>query len=329
MYTTQKKMHLQDPAIDRIARKLRRVFDSLEGLPYLSPRELKDFNYFRSLFEDSLARIDRKVAAGRLHPLDLRGFPQDLRYPGYLARIGIFIGSFDPFQMTHLAMALRFLASDVSEADAVFVVPEGSADPRKPAKTEYRFRYEILRNQLAGILEPLVVPLDIGEGADTIEIVRRLIAMHRGAHLRLTHLIGSDVLPIALRFIPDDLDAWQAASAKHGVGLDFSIHVGLRDKKASLRSLLAAVRRYGVRIVVDRRVIGTPSSTAFRAEGAITIVLPTEAVLSRLELLFRYGMNKPWIAPHLEAAPDRDVASRKNAGRSAADRTPKAPEYEI
>ncbi|MDP3178474.1 MAG: hypothetical protein Q8M76_11270 [Spirochaetaceae bacterium] len=311
-------MHLQDPAIDKIARKLRRVFDSLEGLPYLGPREIKDFNYFRALFEESLIHIDRKVSSGRLHPLDLRGFPQDLRYPGFSARIGIFIGSFDPFQMTHLAMALRFLASDASEADVVFVVPEGSSDTRKPAKTEYRFRYEILRNQLAGILEPLVVHLDIGEGADTIEIVRRLIAMHRGAHLRLTHLIGSDVLPIALRFIPDDLEAWQSASSKHGVALDFSIHVARRDSKAPLRPLLEAVRRYGVRIVVDRRVIGTPSSTAFRADGAITVVLPTEAVLSRLELLFRYGMNKPWVAASLDAGP-----------RERAEKPIDAPEYEI
>ena len=50
----------------------------------------------------------------------------------------------------------------------------------------------------------------------------------------------------------------------------------------------------GVRMVVDRTVIGTPSSTAFRSEGAITLVLPTEAVLSRLELLFRYGMYRSW-----------------------------------
>jgi hypothetical protein len=49
-----------------------------------------------------------------------------------------------------------------------------------------------------------------------------------------------------------------------------------------------------VRMVVDRAVIGTPSSSAFRNEGAISLVLPTEAILSRTELLFRYGMSRPW-----------------------------------
>jgi hypothetical protein len=285
---------LSSPAVRRVARRLAKVFDSLESQPYLGLAELGDFYYFRSLFEESLSRIDRKVRDGRLLPLDLRGFPQELRYPRLSARVGVFIGSFDPFQMTHLAMALRFLASDASEADALFIVPEGSADARKPLKTDYRFRFEILKRQVAGIFEPLIAPLDIGEGADTIEIVRRLIGLHPGATLRLTHLLGSDVLPMAAALLPDDLEAWGEAAAKHRVDLDFSIHVARRDRRSRLRPLAEAVRSLGVRMVVDRTVIGTPSSSAFRSEGAITLVLPTEAVLSRLELLFRYGMYRSW-----------------------------------
>ena len=288
---------LPTPLVDRVARRIRKVFASLDALPYLGEAERLDYAYYRDLFEELLGRIRRKAAEGRLVPLDLRGFPQDLRYPGYAARIGIFIGSFDPFQMTHLAMALRFLASERSEADAVFVVPEGSHDPRKPRKTEYRFRYEILRRQLAGILEPLVVPLDLGEGADTIGIVSRLIALHRGASLRLTHLMGSDTLPVASRLLPEDLAAWNEAAATHRVDLDFGVFVVRRDHHCLLKTLLRAVRSRGVRIVVDNAVIGSPSSTVFRSNRAITLVFPTEAVLGSLELLFRYGMNKPWSGP--------------------------------
>jgi hypothetical protein len=306
---------LSSPAIRRIARRLGRVFDSLDALPYLGKAELNDFYYFRALFEDSLARIDRKVRDGRLLPLDLRGFPQELRYPGLSARVGLFIGSFDPFQMTHLAMALRFLGSDASEADALFVVPEGSTDPRKPHKTDYRFRFEILKRQIAGIFEPLVVPLDIGEGADTIEIARRLIGLHPGASLRLTHLLGSDTLPMATALLPDDLEAWGEAAAKHRVDLDFSIYVAMRDRRGHLRPFVEAVRQLGVRMVVDRAVIGTPSSSAFRSQGAITLVLPTEAVLSRLELLFRYGMYRSWTG----AQPSARDAYPSGGG----------PEYEI
>ena len=305
------------PAVKRIGRRLGHVFDSLEGLPYLGLPELKDFYYFRSLLEDSLVRIDRKVRDGRLAPLDLRGFPQDLRYPRLAARVGVFIGSFDPFQMTHLAMALRFLASDASEADALFIVPEGSLDARKPLKTDYRFRLEILKRQVSGIFDPLVAPLDIGEGADTIEIVRRLIALHPGASLRLTHLIGSDALPMAAALLPDDLEAWGVAAAAHRVDLDFSIHVARRDRQSRLRPLAEAVRALGVRMVIDHTVIGTPSSTAFRSEGAITLVLPTEAVLSRLELLFRYGMYRSW------------SGEADGAGGASGHSAPDEPEYHI
>jgi nicotinic acid mononucleotide adenylyltransferase len=296
------RYRLFSPAVGRVARRLDRVFDALDGTSYLGEAERTDFLYFRSLLDDSLLRMDRKAREGRLRALDLRGFPQDLRYPGLSARLGIFIGSFDPFQMTHLAMALRFLASDASEADALFVVPEGSADPRKPLKTDYRFRLEILKRQISGIFEPFVLPLDLGERADTIEIVSRLIRLHPGASLRLTHLLGSDVLPMAVSLLPDDLEAWGKVAQASRVDLDFSIHVARRDRSSALRPYAEAVRRLGVRMVIDRDPIGTPSSTAFRREGAITLVLPTEAILSRLELLFRYGMYRSW-SPGREGYP--------------------------
>jgi len=293
--------HIATPAVDRVIRRVRKVFASVYALPYLGEAERRDFSYYSDLFEEQFERIARKAREGRLRPLDLRGFPQDLRYPGYAARIGVFIGSFDPFQMTHLAMALRFLASDATEADAVFVVPEGSPDPRKPRKSEYRFRYEILKRQLAGVLDPLIVPLDLGEGADTIEIVKRLIALHPGAALRLTHILGSDSLPTALRLLPADLEAWREAAARHGVSLDFSVFVVRRERRSRLAPLLKAVRARGVRLVMDRRVIGTPSSTDFRSDRAVTLVFPTDAVLSSIELLFRYGMNQPWsVRPEAE-----------------------------
>jgi hypothetical protein len=285
--------------VEKVAQRVKKVFASLDALPYLGEAERLDYAHYRNLFKELLERIARKARDGRLRPLVLRGFPGDLHYPGNVTRIGIFIGSFDPFQMTHLAMALRFLASDASEADAVFVVPEGSVDPRKPRKSEYRFRYEILKRQLAGILEPLVLPLDLGEGADTIEIVRRLIALRRGTSLRLTHLMGSDTLPVASRLLPEDLAAWGKAASSYGVDLDFSIFVVRRDRHQVLVPLARAVRTLGVPMVLDRSVIGTPSSTAFRYDRAVTLVFPTEAVLGSLELLFRYGMNKPWSSPPL------------------------------
>jgi hypothetical protein len=46
---------------------------------------------------------------------------------------------------------------------------------------------------------------------------------------------------------------------------------------------------------VDRHIVGAPSSTDFRERGAFTIVFPTDDILSHLEVLFRYSLNRPWM----------------------------------
>ncbi len=284
----------QSSVVDRIAKKVRRVFAGLDSRAYLGEAERREFRYYLALFEHELARIDEKIASGRLTPVDLTGFPQVLNYPGYAARIAVFIGSFDPFQMTHLAAALRFMASDESESDLVFVVPEGSENPGKPSKTAYEFRWELLRLQIEGIFSPLVVPLDIGKGTDTIGVVERIIDLHPGARLKLTHVLGSDSLPTATRLLPLDLVAWKARAALRNVELDHGIHVELRNAGDPVEPYAQIVRDLGSRFAVDHRVVQAPSSTDFRASRNFTIVFPTEAVLSRLELLFRYGLNQAW-----------------------------------
>jgi hypothetical protein len=281
-------------AVETMIQRVRRVFAKLDSLAYLDASDRGEFRYYHGLFEEELRRIELKIRDGRLRPVDLSGFPQVLNYPGYAARIGVFIGSFDPFQMTHLAAALRFLASDESEADLVIVVPEGSENPGKPNKTEYRFRYEILRLQIEAIFSPLVLPLDIGAGADTIGIVERLIDLHPGASLKLTHLLGSDSLPTAALLLPEDLGAWKERARLRRVELDHGIHVELRREGDPIEPYAKAIRALGSRFAVDRRVVSAPSSSDFRHSRNITIVFPTEAVLSRLELLFRYGMNREW-----------------------------------
>ncbi|MFZ2635003.1 MAG: hypothetical protein WAZ99_08160 [Rectinemataceae bacterium] len=280
--------------VEAVAHRVKKVFSSLGTLGYLGAGELADYRYYEASIIEALVRIDQKAVSGALHPLDLRDYPKTLRYPEGVARVAVFIGSFDPFQMTHLTMALRFLASEKSRADLVVVVPEGSADPKKPRKTEYPFRYQILKLQLAGVFEPFILPLDIGAGADTIEIVRRFIALHAGTRLEMTHLFGSDVLSLAARFLDADLEVWRAEAQRSGVDFSLSSFVARRLRQGSLAVQLAAMRAKGIELHLDRKVIGAPSSTDFREERQVTLVLPTEAILDRLEILFRYNMNRPW-----------------------------------
>ena len=260
------------------------VFERLGAYSYLSTLDKGDFSYYRAFYTDSLLEIDERIYSGALSPVDLSDFPQVVRFPGYDINAALFIGSFDPFQMTHLATALRYLASPGAAAPVVFVVPEGHDNPRKPRKSDYRYRYELLSMQVLGVFDPLIVPLDIGEGADTIEIVRRFIAMFPGARVSMTHLLGSDVLPMAAAMLPKDMEAWGAEAG--------------------------ARRELGLPIYVDETPIGAPCSSDFRDNRAFSIVFPTESVIRHVEVLFRYNLNKPWSVCGLGDGPPKKSATR-------------------
>jgi len=283
-----------NPKVDILARRLKKIFESLPLLGYLGSPELLDYSYYEHMIVKALYDIDEKAKNGFIKPLDTRDYPKIVRYPNGIARVALYIGSFDPFQLTHLTIALRLLASPHNNSDILIIVPEGSASPDKPQKTEYGFRYQIAKMQLAGLFEPFILPLDIGANADTIEIVRRFIAMHTGMKLELTHLIGSDVLPVASRFIEEDLKIWKKQAVQSGVDFSHSIHVARREAKGRIGCYLGHIRRMNVPVYFDRRVVGTPSSTDFRQNRAITLVLPTESIRDKLEIVFRYNMNQAW-----------------------------------
>jgi len=316
--------------------RLRRIFAGLDARPYLGDDARREFRFYAELFEEALLRIDRKVAEGRLKPLAMPRRPEAFRPPSPLARgeMGHLEGIEAPDEDPDAA--LRFLASDRCGSDIVLVAPEGGENPSKPRRTDYGFRYELLRLQLAGILSPFVVPLDLGEGEDTIGVVERLLGRCRPGRLELTHLLGSDALPLALRYLPEDLAAWSAAAARAGVELDLGAFVILRGAEgeeavpggaAGLAAAEEAYRSRGLRFAVDERRLSTPSSSDFRARGALTIVLPTDAVLGRLELLFRYAMNRPW----MEGVPAAKDGTAADAGTAAESRRAEGPppEYEI
>jgi len=327
--------HVWDEAKKRTAARVEEVFKSLEALPFLRPEDRREFRYFKRLFRISCDEIHARVLSGQIRPWSERGLtllrtvserdfprksrlmqsparrgkthkaadrqskmgtaPSCLLLPAGPIRAGIFIGSFDPFQMTHIETALRFLARGDRPADMVFVVPEGSFSRLKPDRSEYGYRYDILFRQAADVFSPFIVPLDIGEGQDTIGIVRRLISLFAGRELSLTHILGSDMFPYAAKWYPQDLDAWVPAAKEFGVKLDLGVFVVKREKKDNTAPLARSVRKLGVPVQVDPKPIGTPSSTALREQGVFTIVFPTEAVLEKLEVVFRYGMNRHWM----------------------------------
>ncbi|OHD18563.1 MAG: hypothetical protein A2Y38_22775 [Spirochaetes bacterium GWB1_59_5] len=284
----------QSELIGRALERTQEIFNRLNAYSYLSALDRDDFSYYRTFYLESLLHIDDRILDGSLVPVDLSDFPQVVRFPGYDINAALFIGSFDPFQMTHLATALRYLASPGAAAPVVFVVPEGHVNPLKPNKSDYRYRFELLSMQVQGVFDPLIVPLDIGEGADTIEIVRRFIAMFPGARVSMTHLLGSDVLPLAVSWLPVDLEAWRAEASLRRVEFSYKAFVVLREGASPAEPHIQTVRALGLPIIVDDKPIGTPSSSDFRDNRAFSIVFPTESVIKHVEVLFRYNLNRPW-----------------------------------
>jgi hypothetical protein len=273
---------------------MRAEFAQLDSYPCLDAADISDFNYYRELYEDALQAIDQRISQGELEPVDLKGFPQILNFPRYEIKVALFIGSFDPFQMTHLAMALRYLASGSATAPLVFIVPEGHYNPDKPRRSDYHYRYDILCKQIRGIFQPLIHPLDLGEGADTIEIVRRFIARFPDARISLTHLIGSDTLDTAVRLLPEDLAIWGREARSSGVDFTYDMFAIRRDYSASLEEAVVRAAALGVKVHSDDFVIGLPSSTDFRRNRMFSIVFPTKSVMRHMEVLFRYDLNRPW-----------------------------------
>lgn len=285
---------IKSPMVRHILKRVRTELGQLGSYPCLDDADISDFNYYRQVYEDALYAIDQRISRGQFEPVDLKGFPQILNFPRYAINVAMFIGSFDPFQMTHLAMALRYLASGSAKAPLVLVVPEGNYNPAKPKRSDYRYRYDILSKQIRGIFQPLIHPLDLGEGADTIEIVRRFIARFPDARISLTHLLGSDVLDTAVRLLPEDLAVWQRESKSCGVDFSYEIFVVRREDAIKLDDSVRKAAELGVSVHCDDRVIGTPSSTDFRSNQMFSIVFPTKAVMRHMEVLFRYDLNRPW-----------------------------------
>lgn len=305
-------------SVRRVAARIEDVFSSLEKLPFMRPQDRREFRYFRRLFLSSCEEIDRRVSAGEIRPwskhavetlaaaarerfprgktnLEPKGAPSCVAVPGAELRAGVFIGSFDPFQMTHLETALRFLAHGERPADLVLIIPEGAYSSLKPGRSEYGYRFDILRRQAEEAFRPFIVPLDIGEGQDTIGIVRRILSLFRDRNLALTHVLGSDVFPLAVRWYPTDLEAWKPAAAKQKVDLDFGAFVVKRDRMDRIADEARTARKLGVPVQIDPKPIGTPSSTALRERGVFTIVFPTAPLLEKMEVVFRYGMHRHWL----------------------------------
>ncbi len=282
------------PSVEAVARKLKRVFDQNACVEYLSCTEIQDYSYYEALLIQGLDGINRRITEGSMWPFDLTEYPKIIRSHDGVVRACIYIGSFDPFQLTHLTVAVRYLASNLCRSDFLIVVPEGSNDSAKPLKTEYGFRLSIAKMQCEGIFDPFIKVLDLGMQADTIEIVRRFIAMHRGLTLELTHLIGSDVLPIAARYISEDMRRWTEEAHDSGVRYIHRVHVVQRGELGDTPALMKAFQEESVPVVIDPNIVATPSSTDFRSRRAFTIVLPTPAIRDKMEVIFRYHMHKSW-----------------------------------
>ena len=309
----------------RVARRVDGVFLSLQDIPFLRPQDKTEFRYFKRLFLSALENIDQRIISGDMWPwsrTEIANLYEQIKNSSTstglkkpmercilmhrrVLRIGVFIGSFDPFQMTHLETALRFLSSKKAAADIVLVVPEGSYSSLKPGRSDYDYRFDILRRQIEDPFRPFIIPADIGKKADTIEIISRIIQIFCGYTLELTHILGSDVFPYAVQWYKKDLEVWKPIAKAHNVDLRFKAFVVKRKKEDDLDEFIALAKAQGVPVQLDPKPIGTPSSTTLREHGVFTIIFPTRDVIEKLEVVFRYGMHRHWLTE--EKRPDYEI----------------------
>ena len=291
-------------AAAKVRRKVRLVFERLDTYHWLSGRERAEFRHYREVFLEAVDGIEARARNGELRLPRKGAFPTCL--PDGPVRLGLYIGSFDPFQMTHIAAALRFLAYPGTGVTQVLVVPEGARNPLKPNRSEYRYRFDIMAKQLRGVFEPFLCPADLGQDADTIGIGRRLIAALAGRSLELDHIVGADVLPFVAHLLPDDLSWWNAEAAVHGVDFSYRVRAVARLGAPDPTRHIDSIRARGIPVDYDPRFIELPSSTDFRREGAFTIVFPTAEVIKHLEVVFRYSLDKPWLGGRRAPTPPEE-----------------------
>lgn len=309
----------------RVARKVDGVFSGLQNIPFLRSEDKTEFRYFRRLFLSALEKIDQRIIRGELVPwtkTEIEALYEQIQHCSpcrnlhkpmehcllvhkRILHIGVFIGSFDPFQMTHLETALRFLSNSVPPADILFVIPEGAYSSTKPGRSDYDYRFDILRRQVEDVFRPFIIPVNIGKKADTIEIISRLIQLLCGYKLEITHIIGSDVFPMAAQWYHKDLEIWKPIAKQHNVDLKFRVFVVKRSKEHDIQSLFKTTAAMGIPVQVDPKPIGTPSSTHVREQGVFTIIFPTLDVIEKLEVVFRYGMHRHWLTS--EIRPDYEI----------------------
>jgi len=309
----------------RVARRVDGVFSSLQNIPFLRSEDKTEFRYFKRLFLSALEKIDQRIIRGEIVPWtksEIEALYEQIEYcpPCHnihkpmehcllvhrrILHIGVFIGSFDPFQMTHLETALRFLAKSIPPADIVLVVPEGAYSSMKPGRSDYGYRFDILKRQIEDAFRPFIVPADIGTKADTIEIISRLIKLLCGYKLEITHIIGSDVFPFAAQWYKKDLEIWRPIAQQHNVDLQFRTFVVKRNKDHDIKALVTATKAMGIPVQVDSKPIGTPSSTHVREHGVFTVIFPTLDVIEKLEVVFRYGMHRHWLTG--DTRPDYEI----------------------
>ncbi len=81
--------------VELLAKRLKKIFESLPHLGYLGPGELRDYAYYEQLIVQALFDIDTKASRGQIIPLDTKeNYPKIEDIQGGWARVALYIGSF-------------------------------------------------------------------------------------------------------------------------------------------------------------------------------------------------------------------------------------------
>jgi nicotinic acid mononucleotide adenylyltransferase len=284
--------------LDDMRDRIQDRFERLDRYDYLRESHIRDFQQF---LPELLGLIDRIIEKNEKKPMRSLLYPDD--FPNKKAdfenkeiNVGLLMGSFSPFHLGHLINALRHLANPETRSDVVLIVPNQDAeleqDPLKPHKIPFRYRWKWLEQQTRDFAK-LFRMWNAGKTRDTRLVVEKLIKQHPGYTIRLSQLMGSDVLPRVAELIKADFQKWQEVATLYGTRFEYTLHINERlGYEISPEQLKNYRFPPGINVLFTRKgeTRHAPSSSRFLTGREVSIFYPDTEFMRDFAFAFIFNM---------------------------------------